>query len=78
MNCCKRIRDGNGQNTGTAFAKAKQLLSEAPILAHFDPKLPLCLAGDASAYGVGAVLSHRYPNGEERPIAYASRTLRVL
>ena len=51
---------------GTAFAKAKQLLSEAPILAHFDPKLPLCLAGDASAYGVGAVLSHRYPNGEER------------
>ena len=63
------------KHCGTAFAKAKQLLSEAPILAHFDPKLPLCLAGDASAYGVGAVLSHRYPNGEERPIAYASRTL---
>ena len=63
------------KHCGTAFAKAKQLLSEAPILAHFDPKLPLCLAGDASAYGVGTVLSHRYPNGEERPIAYASRTL---
>ena len=31
-----------------ALAKAKQLLSEAPVLTHFDPKLPLCLAGDAS------------------------------
>ena len=51
------------------------MLSEAPILAHFDPKLPLCLAGDASAYGIGAVISHKYPNGEERPIVYASRTL---
>ena len=25
-------------------------------------------------YGVGAVLSHVFPNGVERPIAYASRT----
>ena len=58
-----------------AFTKAKNLLSEAPVLAHFDPSLPLCLVGDASAYGIGVVMSHIYPNGEERPIAYASLTL---
>ena len=54
---------------------AKQLLLQAPVLAHSDPDLPICLAGDTSAYGIGAVISHIYPDGSERPIAFASRTL---
>ena len=32
------------------------------------------LACDASSCGLGAVISHVMPNGEERSIAYASRT----
>ena len=42
---------------------------------HFNPELPITQAVDASSYGLGAVLSHIMPTGEERPIAYASRTL---
>ncbi len=58
-----------------AFNEAKKLLVAAPVLAHYDPSLPMKMAGDASAYGIGAVISHVYPDGSERPIAYASRTL---
>ena len=60
-----------------AFVEAKQKLMEAPILAHYDPNRSLKLAADASAYGIGAVLSHCYKDGSERPIAFTSRTLTV-
>ncbi|XP_041820347.1 uncharacterized protein K02A2.6-like [Chelmon rostratus] len=59
----------------TAFREAKMALSNSDALMHFDPTLPIQLACDASPYGVGAVVSHILPSGEERPIAFASRTL---
>lgn len=58
-----------------AFGKCKDLLTNDRILVHYDPSLPLTLACDPSAYGIGAVLQHTMPTGEERPVAYASRTL---
>ena len=58
-----------------AFTRSKQLLTSAKVLVHYDPRQDLVVAGDASAYGIGAVLSHKMPNGEERPVAFASRTL---
>ncbi|KAI2647716.1 hypothetical protein H4Q32_024734 [Labeo rohita] len=58
-----------------AFEEAKQLLLGSTVLVHYDGNRPLKLACDASPYGVGAVISHIMDNGEERPIAFASRTL---
>ncbi len=45
------------------------------MLVHYGPSLPIRLAGDARAYGVGAVISHVMKDGQECPIAFASRTL---
>ena len=59
----------------TVFREAKRQLSSTPVLVHYNPSLPICLAGDASNYGVGAVLSHVTADGSEHPIAFASRTL---
>ena len=41
----------------------------------YDPGLPLKVDCDASKYGLGVVLSHKYPDRTEKPIAIASRTL---
>ena len=58
-----------------AFTTATTQLTSAQVLTHYDPTMPLSLAADASAYGIGAVISHTFPDGSERPIAFASRTL---
>lgn len=58
-----------------AFRQAKDSLVSSQVLAHYDPNLPIKLAADASAYGIGAVISHIYQDGSERPVAFASRTL---
>ena len=63
------------QNCAKAFSEAKQALKSSQVLVHYDPSLPITLAGDASAYGIGAVISHVLPDGSERPIAFASHTL---
>lgn len=58
-----------------AFTDIKQSLVSMDVLVHYNPELPVVLSCDASAYGIGAVIAHRMPNGLERPVAFASRTL---
>ena len=58
-----------------AFQEAKEGLISSQVLVHYDPSLPIKVAADASAYGLGAVISHVLPDQSERPIAYASRSL---
>nr|CAD2198114.1 unnamed protein product [Meloidogyne enterolobii] len=45
------------------------------MLTHFDPDLEIVVTADASNYGVGAVISHKFPNGKEKVIEYASKSL---
>ena len=54
----------------------KDALQEDALLVHIDPYKPLIVACDASQYGHGAVLSHKMDNDKERPVAFASRTLK--
>ena len=58
-----------------AFNSLKSALQSRQVLAYFDETLRVGLATDASEYGIGAVLFHMYPDGTERPIQYASKTL---
>ena len=63
------------KNHTKAVEVVKETLSSVDTLTHYDPKLPLTLACDASSVGVGAVISHVFPDNTEKPIAYASRKL---
>ena len=58
-----------------SFKEAKAQLSSSALLAHYDPSQELLLTCDASPYGVGAVLSHRLADGNDKPVAFASRSL---
>jgi len=64
-----------GPKQKSAFEAIKKQLTSDSLLVHYDPNAELILSCDASPYGVGAVLSHRFAEGVERPIAFASRTL---
>ncbi|OWA55258.1 putative Transposon Ty3-I Gag-Pol polyprotein [Hypsibius exemplaris] len=52
------------------------MLTNAPILGHFNPALELVLETDASTFGLGAVLS-QMSDGRPEVLAYASRTLKA-
>ena len=54
-----------------SFSLSQDALT-SKVVAHYDPKLPLMLATDASPYGVATVSSHQYPNGSEQPIAFTA------
>ena len=64
-----------GAEQAKAFVASKELLTSDSCLTHFDSALELTLACDASAHGLGAVLSHKMLDGSEKPIGYVSRTL---
>lgn len=58
-----------------SFEKIKSLLSSDLLLTHYDPSVDITVVSDASDYGVGAVISHIFPDGSEKAIAHSSKSL---
>lgn len=51
-----------------SFDKFKVILCSNLLLTHFDPAKEIIVAADASKYGLGAVIMHRFPTGEIKAI----------
>ena len=64
-----------GETERKAFDTLKEALTSSAVIVPYDPRLPVKIDTDASATGIGAVISHVMEDGTERPIEYASRTL---
>lgn len=58
-----------------AYDHLKEELTSTRVLTLYDPKQPLILACNASAYGLSAVLSHKLEDGTQRPIGFASKKI---
>ncbi|XP_055522568.1 uncharacterized protein K02A2.6-like [Wyeomyia smithii] len=58
-----------------AFNKFKEILSSDLLLAHYDPRQEIVVSADASSIGIGATISHKYPDGHVKVIQHASRAL---
>lgn len=72
---CKGQKFHWTENCERSFIHIKSEILKDNTLVHFNSELDIVLATDASPVGLGAVLSHRYEDGSERPIAFASRSL---
>jgi len=64
-----------GTEQKAAFNKIKKSILSENVLVHYNSRWELIIASDASPIGVGAVLLHRLPDGSDKPITFASRTL---
>ena len=64
-----------GSKQVRAFQAAKNTSEDDALVLHYDGFRQLVLAYDASQCRLGGVLSHIMDDGQERPIAYTSRTL---
>ena len=64
MNFLRKIKSGAGhQNAKLHSKKIKEILTSDLSLTHYDPKLDIIVASDASSYGIGACILHKLPDG---------------
>ena len=56
-----------------AFQELKAAFLNAPLLRHFDPRLPIRVETDASFFAMGGILSQLFETGLWHPVAFWSR-----
>ena len=65
-----------GPSQKEAFAKVKEVLTNTPLLALYDPSADTKVSADASSFGLGAVILQRLEsNSEWRAASFTSRTM---
>lgn len=64
-----------GVETEKSFENMKRALVNEPCLAYYKIAAPTVVTSDASPVGLGAVLLQEQADGQNKPIAYASRSL---
>lgn len=57
------------------FEQLKSYLTSSPVLAIFDPDLPIIIYTDVSGNGIAAILKQTQTDGIEKPVAYFSKKL---
>lgn len=70
----KQVKFFWGPRQEDSFLAIKKALLESTALNLYSQDYPCILTTDASQYGLGVVFS-QFANGQERPVAYASRLL---
>ncbi|XP_055589032.1 uncharacterized protein LOC129741335 [Uranotaenia lowii] len=58
-----------------SFDRFKEILSSDLLLTHYDPTLEIIVSADASSVGVGATISHKFPDGKIKVVQHAARAL---
>ena len=56
-----------------AFDELKRRFTTAPVLRHFDPKLPIRVHTDASSFAISGILSQLHDDSQWHPVAFFSR-----
>ena len=64
-----------GQEQQEAFKKAKEAVTEEPVLTQFDTEKETTIKTDASDYAIGMSMTQPGPDGKSRPVAFHSRKL---
>ncbi|XP_055522549.1 uncharacterized protein K02A2.6-like [Wyeomyia smithii] len=58
-----------------SFDRFQEILQSPLLLTHYNPKLGIIVSADASAFGLGARIAHKLPDGTVKAICHVSRSL---